>query len=237
MSATNAKNSPSAPSKIWTLPCLLSNASKYWVGLFFLVLNMTLYSLTNQIPDKGLAFLTPTFIDEAIPLIPWTAWIYASYPLLFLLVYASERDNKQLSRYLYAALAVNLISEAIFILWPTAIDRSLFPIPGDQGELSVGLMHFIRKADNAGNCFPSLHVSTSLLSAFALWRHGSKRFVFALVWAVAIALSTMTTKQHFFVDVVSGAILAAAAYGFFYKRVGIAQAEALEATPELSHQS
>lgn len=218
-SASNIESK--AQKNIWTLPCLLSNVSKYWVGLFVLVLNMTLYSVTNQIPGKGLAFLTPTFIDKAVPLVPWTAWIYASYPLLFLLVYATEKNKGKLSRYLYAALAVNLISELIFILWPTAIDRTLFPIPGQNGDVSVGLMHLIRKFDNAGNCFPSLHVSTSLLSAFALWRHGSKRFYFALIWAIAIAVSTMTTKQHFFVDVISGSCLAAAAYWFFFKQVGI----------------
>ncbi|MDF1665242.1 MAG: phosphatase PAP2 family protein, partial [Planctomycetota bacterium] len=167
------------------------------------------------------SFLTPSFIDKSVPLIPWTAWIYASYPLLFLLVYASEKSKGKLSRYLYAALAVNLISELIFILWPTAIDRTLFPVPSQNGDISVGLMHLIRKLDNAGNCFPSLHVSTSLLSAFALWRHGSKRFYFSLVWAIAIAISTMTTKQHYFVDVISGGVLAAAAYWVFFHRVAI----------------
>lgn len=229
MSSASNQESP-AKNKFWTLPCLLSNVSKYWVGLFFLILNMTLYSVTNQIPGTGQAFLTPSAIDMGIPIIPWTSWIYASYPLLFLLVYVTEKRKSKLSRYLYAALAVNLISELIFILWPTAIDRTLFPLPGQNGDASVGLLHLIRKLDNPGNCFPSLHVSTSLLSAFALWRHGSKRFYFALLWAIAIAVSTMTTKQHYFVDVISGTILAGASYWFFFKHVTIREAASESST-------
>jgi membrane-associated phospholipid phosphatase len=202
-----------------SLPCLLGNSSKYWMGLLIVMFNMILYSMTNHNSLKSLTFLNPSTLDHAIPLIPWTVWVYISYPLLFLFVYVHEKDRGALSRYLYAALAINLVSELIFICWPTAVDRTLFPLPQHFESLSLNLMKQVRSVDEAGNCFPSLHVSTSLLSAFMVWGRSKARFCLVLFWALAISISTMTTKQHYFVDVLSGAALALGAYWIFFHKL------------------
>jgi membrane-associated phospholipid phosphatase len=44
------------------------------------------------------------------------------------------------------------------------------------------------------------------------------KFPFFFVWATAIALSTLTTKQHYAVDVVAGFGLAVVFYWLFHRR-------------------
>jgi len=65
--------------------------------------------------------------------------------------------------------------------------------------------------DPATNCVPSLHVSLALLGATSFWPERRRLAGACLGWATLIAVSTLTTKQHYAVDVVSGALVAAGA--------------------------
>jgi membrane-associated phospholipid phosphatase len=80
--------------------------------------------------------------------------------------------------------------------------------------------------DTPANCCPSLHVSTAFLTAFIFIDSSSEGGVrrerrgylaIYLVWAFAIAVSTLTTKQHYLVDVVTGFVLALAHYWVFFR--------------------
>jgi membrane-associated phospholipid phosphatase len=81
-------------------------------------------------------------------------------------------------------------------------------------ELYPG-MAFLKGVDAAGNACPSLHVATAVYSAFRLnWllpTLGFRRsacWINAL-WCVAIAYSTVATRQHVVIDVIAGAALGA----------------------------
>jgi membrane-associated phospholipid phosphatase len=50
------------------------------------------------------------------------------------------------------------------------------------------------------------------LSCFFIANEGRRKFLSFLVWATAIIISTLTVKQHYLVDVISGFGLAV----FFY---------------------
>jgi len=200
---------PRAPA--WSLPKLPMQDHKLAVGSVVLLLTAGSYGLTNHLP------LSPTVlelgkIDRLLPVLPWTAWIYASYPLLFVAVFFKERCPDTLSRYMLATLAVNFASNLIFVTFPTAIDRSAFVFPGANAGASAALLAWIQSWDQPVNCLPSLHVCTSFLSALVLWRRDRTWFPPALLWALAIAISTMTTKQHLFIDVVTGVGLACLGY-------------------------
>jgi membrane-associated phospholipid phosphatase len=69
-------------------------------------------------------------------------------------------------------------------------------------------MSFVRGVDAATSCVPSLHVADSMLAAFLMRRERPKLFPWLMTWAVAIAVSTLTTKQHYLVDVLTGIALA-----------------------------
>ena len=69
--------------------------------------------------------------------------------------------------------------------------------------------------DKAGNACPSLHVATAAFSA--VWLHrilcqmGEGRIAKGvnMAWGIAIILSTITTRQHVFLDLVAGVALPA----------------------------
>jgi len=160
--------------------------------------------------------MSPSRIDEALPLVPATVWIYASYIAISAAALFAENDRGQLNRFFYALLAANLLSALVFVFWPTTFVRP--HLDPQQGGASVALLRFIWMVDEPVNCFPSLHVSSSVLAALMMWRgHPRLRFVFAF-WALAIAISTMTIKQHHSADVLAGACVAAAMYWIFFVR-------------------
>ena len=56
--------------------------------------------------------------------------------------------------------------------------------------------------------FPSLHVAHTTMLALLLIKDRPRLGPVALAMATALALSTLTTKQHFIADVLSGYLLA-----------------------------
>jgi membrane-associated phospholipid phosphatase len=71
--------------------------------------------------------------------------------------------------------------------------------------------------DSPYNCFPSLHVANSFISALACYRVHLTLGLAAAVWASLIGASTLLTKQHYVVDVVAGVLMAALAYFLFLR--------------------
>jgi membrane-associated phospholipid phosphatase len=201
------------------LPKLVRDESKYRFGLVAFVLFVTLYAFTNSLDWRVPTSLPPTWLDENIPLLPTTVWIYASYVLIFVSSYVIEKDIQQINRFVYASAATNIVSALIYLFWPTT-----FPRPELTGDgLSVDLLAYIWRLDSPVNCFPSLHVSSSILPALLLWRNHSRLRILYLFWALAISISTMTIKQHHSADVVAGALLAGCMYWLFFERASYAQ--------------
>ncbi len=63
---------------------------------------------------------------------------------------------------------------------------------------------------------PSMHVASSYLAALSLWRGRRTLFAVWLSWATAIAVSTLTAKQHYAIDVLAGAVLALGFWLIFF---------------------
>ncbi len=61
--------------------------------------------------------------------------------------------------------------------------------------------------DTQVNCFPSLHGSTSLLSAYALWRAKKKYGYLSLPIAIAVIISTLFVRQHWIADQIAAMIV------------------------------
>lgn len=161
--------------------------------------------------------LTP--LDEAIPYLPWTVWIYGTATWACALAWALVPSRLE-ARRLWASIALAAIGCcAIFIAFPTTYPRSFFPTPGD-GSLTALELADLRAADTAANCIPSLHVALAAvmgLSGFSFpfgpRAHRALTFV-CVTWAVAVSLSTLTVKQHYVVDVPSGALVGALGWWF-----------------------
>lgn len=201
------------------LPLFLTKKSKYWAGgaLFFIV--SFLYFFTNHHPVFVPRELPMLGIDRAVPFLPWTVLIYVSEYFFFPAVYITCRDMKNLNKYLYSFFATQAFSCVIFFFWPTVYPRELFPIPTDVNPYLGMIWTWLREADAATNCLPSLHVSTVYLSAYIFLDEQRAKFPFFLTWATLIAFSTLPTKQHYFVDILSGWALSVFFYWLFHRKL------------------
>ena len=65
-------------------------------------------------------------------------------------------------------------------------------------------MALINVADTPMNCFPSMHVALTGVAAWSVRNRGPKVVSLFCLWSLAIFASTMTTKQHYFFDIVGG---------------------------------
>ena len=195
-------------------PELVGERQKLAGGTAVLLATATLYGLNNHLHLREPTLLPVTWVDRSVPVVPWTVWVYASYPLQFAATFFTEPSRRRLNRWLWAVLAVNLVSNVVFLLWPTTIERP--PVPAAD-PWTAGAFARLHAIDTPASCLPSLHVSTAFLASFVFLARDRLRFALFFAWAVAIALSTLTTKQHHAVDVVAGLGLALAAWGLWLR--------------------
>ena len=75
-------------------------------------------------------------------------------------------------------------------------------------DISAMFLASVQRIDPPGNVFPSLHVAHTTMLALLLLEDRRRLGLVTLVMATALAISTLTTKQHFIADVISGYLLA-----------------------------
>ena len=157
-----------------------------------------------------------TWIDEQAPFIPWTAFIYVGvYPLL-LFIPVLMNNAQMLCRMMVTALIMAVICFGIFIVFPTtySIRPEVVSLKfGAFWSWAFGVMH---SADSPNNCLPSLHVSTAIGMVLVFWRERPKLFWFFVPVSIVVSLVTLTTKQHYFWDILAGAGVALVSYAIAY---------------------
>lgn len=163
-------------------------------------------------------------LDRLIPLMPAWALVYgALYLFLILLPVFVLQDRDLIDRTVRAYLTVWLLSFVVFIFYPTVAPRP--EIVEGTGFAAWGL-RFLYDSDPPYNCFPSLHVAHSFVSALACLRVHRGLGRFAVLCAALVATSTLFIKQHYVADVVAGVLLAVAACAVFLR------GRSLKAVPE-----
>jgi membrane-associated phospholipid phosphatase len=168
-------------------------------------------------------------LDRALPLMPTWALVYgALYMFLILLPIFVMRQDEGIRRTVNAYLLIWITAYVFFfILYPTVAPRP--PRVIGQGFAAWGL-RALYSSDPPYNCFPSLHVAHSFVSALACYRVHRRVGIVAVVCAALVALSTLFTKQHYILDVIAGVILAFTAYAIFLRNY------AREEVPDLDRQ-
>ena len=129
--------------------------------------------------------------------------------LILLPIFVVQQEGL-VRRTVYAYLLIWITAYVFFfVLYPTAAPRP----PRVVGEgFAVWGLRALYSSDPPYNCFPSLHVAHSFVSALAAHRVNRGLGVLATVCAALVALSTLFTKQHYVVDVIGGVVLALVAY-------------------------
>ena len=199
-----------------------------WVsGVLLFIFQRALYSIGVSISqmigtaDHALLLKIP-FLDDAYPVIPVFVIIYL-YSFIFWLfapAVVSLTPRRNYVNYLIGFILAQLIGFVFFIFVPTYMDRvaeNLFEITNKPGFL-YKLLNMVYEMDGgnmAYNLTPSYHC---LLSAYAYLGIRKQECIsrwfriYTLVMAILICLSTLFTRQHYIIDVVTGVGFAVICY-------------------------
>ena len=208
----------SGSDRSWALPLFLTPENKAQWSIATAVLAGVLYLTSNHFHLSPPQYLPFTWIDESTPFLPLSVWLYISEYFYFAFIYFAIRDNATLNKYLYSFSSLQITSVAIFWLWPTTYPRMNFPVGGETDWLTRLAFELLRTADTPANCCPSLHVSSVYLSSLVLLDDEEPgKFRAYFLWGTLIAMSTLTTKQHYFVDVVAGLLMAVTCYWLLHR--------------------
>jgi membrane-associated phospholipid phosphatase len=185
-----------------------------------MVLLVTLVPLYVLIPSwhpPPARYAPELALDRALPLVPAWALVYgALYLFLILLPVVVIRQHDLIRQTVYAYLLIWLVAYGFFfVLYPTVAPR---PAKVTGQGFAVWGLRALYSADPPYNCFPSLHVAHSFVSALATARVHRALGIVATICAVLVAASTLFTKQHYMVDVAAGVLLAGVAYALFLRR-------------------
>jgi membrane-associated phospholipid phosphatase len=162
-----------------------------------------------------------TTVDDWIPFRPGWVWIYACayYPFIVSLVIIADSWE----RYVYMAFSfamLLLMHLSIAVLVPVRTPREWREWKSN-GSIGERFLRFIQTVDKGGNCFPSMHVAVAMLAGLHitgyLMETGSAAAYVVWIIPLAIAASTVFTKQHYFLDVPAGAVLALIPYGIYLR--------------------
>lgn len=211
------------------LPLFVNRENKYLAGAIMYAIGYACYYFTNHHPVFTPRELPMNWIDLNTPFLPWSVLIYISEYFYFAFVYILLRDYDNINKYLYSFFLLQVVSCGIFFVFPTIYPRELFPVPTDLPQWLQATWSWLRTQDAATNCLPSLHVSSVYLSAFAfLSENRRKMFWTFFIWSTAIALSTLTTKQHYLADIVSGLAFSVVFYTWFHTKQSYSRIVPLE---------
>lgn len=170
--------------------------------------------IARRVSD-GILHTPELALDRAIPLRPTWALVYgALYLFLVVLPVFVVREQEHIRRTFLTYLMVWIAAYICFMAYPTSAPRT-DEVAGDGfGAWGLRLLY---SADPPYNCFPSIHVAHSFVSALACYAVNRRVGIFATVCASLVALSTLYTKQHYVLDVVAGVFLAVTAWAVFLR--------------------
>ena len=173
------------------------------LGLFYYGCKLIIhnYNVVHLPFDDKIPFL-PIFI------IPYVIW-YLYVPGLMIATFLAGKKAFLKQQYVFYSGA--LICGMIFFIYPTVIDFR--PDASGDGFL-LWLTRFIYANDvPPSNVFPSFHCYEALSVHLTTFTAGPYKKKFALrtasaVLVILICLSTVFIKQHSYIDVISGCIMA-----------------------------
>ncbi|SDJ10295.1 Dual specificity phosphatase, catalytic domain [Pseudomonas delhiensis] len=172
-----------------------------FLGPFFFLSYGFANWLTAQRTDVGvLAFAW----ERHIPLWPWSIVPYWSIDLLYGLSFLLPRSRQELDRHALRLFSAQVLAVAGFLLLPLRFSFERPPLDGVFGWLFDVLMGF----DKPFNQAPSLHIAllVVLWAIYARYARGGWRWLLH-GWFALIGVSVLTTWQHHFIDLPSGALL------------------------------
>jgi len=144
--------------------------------------------------------------ERQIPFLAWTIVPYWSIDLLYGLSFLLCRDRRETDRHALRLLTAQIISVSCFVLFPL---RFSFERPATDGFFGL-MFDVLMGFDKPFNQAPSLHIGLLVIlwARYAAVSPAGWRWAVHL-WAALIGLSVVTTYQHHFFDLPTGALVGA----------------------------
>lgn len=210
-------------------------------GLLLTMIVLTVcYFKVNALADaRGVTVFDPAqlfvvggrSLDSRIPYLPWTIVIYGCnlvFYLLPVLTYPKTASGARELFELYSGLImITLVACVVFILCPA--EMTLRVAADHQGGSM--LLHennlALHAVDPSFNTWPCLHVAQPGLIILVVTRWLGQRHWTVFLWIgwTALAISTLTTKQHFIWDIITGSVLALAYWHWKLRKPAIGDHE------------
>ena len=189
-----------ARNRIMTPRLKISLCKLALVGALF----YTSYGLSNHhaaslayVPEIAFAW------EHGIPFWAWTIVPYWSLNLMYAAAFFLCRDTREQNRYVARLVSAQIIATTCFMLFPLHFGWPKPPTDGLSGWLFDSLVAF----DLPYNQAPSLHIALAVIVGAFYWTRFPKIRLPIFLWQSLIALSVLTTYQHHFIDVPTGALL------------------------------
>jgi len=164
--------------------------------LIIYLVSLSLYFPLNRKPSK---FYFPSKIDYYLPLMPVSVWVYSSYYLLHPLAIFLLWFKPEIIGLLSTLIVSTILSSLIWWFFPNGVKR---PKLSCVNTISQKVLSYIYSKDNDSNAFPSGHISHTIICCYYLILGFPNLFFMLYIWCISICISTLTTKQHYFLDYV-----------------------------------
>lgn len=168
------------------------------------------FNLWNEASERAI------YLERPVDVMPWIiqSWTVSIYLLIGLpLPLVPFLLGLRFGRY-YRMLASFAVASAIafttYAIYPLCMKRPEFT----SDSWGDGWMRMVTSVDHDANCLPSLHTTLAVLAALWIVDYVPRRVPRWIAWAcaVAVCVSTITTGQHYLIDVAGGVVTAVLAY-------------------------
>ncbi len=187
----------------------------YAVFVLVLVVNFNffVYLIGSQIGRTKILYDFSLPIDDKIPFMSWTVIIYLGCYLFWTINYVLSTNNskKDACIFMVSEMLGKLVCFICYVFLPSTMIRATITGTGIFDKL-IMLVYYI---DYPVNLLPSLHCFASMMCYLGIKNNPNVPNwykVFSLVFALLVCVSTLTTKQHVFLDTVTGVGLAMVCY-------------------------
>ncbi|MBT5337724.1 phosphatase PAP2 family protein [Candidatus Falkowbacteria bacterium] len=197
---------------------MFSYRYKYPIALVVYTAGVLGYWVTNQFQVFEPTTMPLTWVDQAVPFWPASVLVYlAIIPVILPVPFIIDNEN-MFKRAMLATVLMSTFSFLIYVFVPTH-----YPIRQDlleqiQSPFWRWGYETMYAFDSSANCFPSFHVSVATTLTFIYFKEKMKLFRWHVVICSVIIFTTLTTKQHYFWDIVGGVLVALMAYVIAYEQ-------------------
>ena len=153
----------------------------------------------GQVPAIAFAW------ERHIPFWPWTIFPYWSINAFYALSLFVCTSRHMVMRHGLRLLTAQIVAVTCFVLWPLAFT---FGQPAVDGAPAL-LFNALRGFDQPFNQAPSLHIALAVIlwDLYRRFIHARWARVLLHGWTWLICASVLTTYQHHFFDIPTGALL------------------------------